>query len=122
MILNQQQKEMIARFWADMLEIEDKRELFYKELLALIPDDSEAITGRYNDCIGVDYDPDYFLLEALRACKILCLGVGYSAKGIFPYKTEMYFYSDKIEYKIGYGAPWYKLEDYFNKKAEECSK
>lgn len=73
--------EFIARWYANDLQIEDKREEFYRALLARL--DADPMITR----LFVDYDPNLPLVYALRDIGIECRGFLYSAKGIFSYKT-----------------------------------
>lgn len=92
-------QEKCAQWWADRLEIEEKRDAFKQ---ALAPKIHEKMILR------VEYDPDDILLEALHEVGIKCRGVLFSAKGIFPAKTTMKI-REQVRVKEGYGADFTPL-------------
>lgn len=96
-------KELCAQWWADRLEIEDKREDFKHALLPKIQDGMG---------LWVDYDPEGVLLEALREVGIECAGVSFSANGILPRKTGMNIYDGIVEVSEGYGCAFIILGEY----------
>lgn len=92
--------DLCAQWWADRLEIQDKREDFKNALLPKIHDDME---------LWVDYDPEGPLLHALHEAEIECQGVFFSANHILPRKTGMMIYDGLVEVKEGYGGDFITL-------------
>lgn len=96
--------EAAARYWADLLEVSDKRDALYTELLARLPKALEDIP-HFGIRLDVDYDPFDVLLEAVRATGIECRGMMFSAQGLFPSKTRTMVRRDvTFEVCEGYGA------------------
>lgn len=90
--------QIAATWWAERLEIVDKREAFRAALVAVL----EA--RPLPNSLGVDYDPDGFLWEALTRSGIDCSGSLFSARGILPAKTRMWFDNGGISVREGYRA------------------
>lgn len=95
-------KEIVAKWWSDNLEPEDKREAFREALLKRLPDEGEYSTW-------VDYDPEGPLLEALRDVGIKCAGVFFSADNLLPRKTGIIVQADGKVMLAEYGQPWVEL-------------
>lgn len=100
-MINQETAELCARWWADRLEIEERREAFRKALIPKIAEDM---------FLAVDYDPDDTLLEALHEAGIQCRGALFSARGILPEKTRMRINNSGITVNEGYGGKYMPLE------------
>lgn len=105
--MNQEAKQIAARWWADKLEIEGKREEFYQALWPKI--EPETI-------LDVDYDPCETLLYTLHEVGIRCRGVLFSARGIFPYKTTMSIRKGRVSVSDGYGSKWDVIATYQQSK------
>jgi hypothetical protein len=61
MYLDKDKKKLIARFWAEQLDLKDKKENFYNELLKILPDDSDQITGKYTNFMSAE---DRYIIDA----------------------------------------------------------
>ena len=94
-----EEKDLCAQWWANRLEIEDKRDDFKQVLMPKL---------KNGMILSVDYDPNEPLLSALLECNIKCQGVFFSAKGVFPSKVSMKIrrHNNTIVVKEGYGAPY----------------
>lgn len=95
--------EKAAQWWAERLQIEEKRPQFKAALLKIL----EQSPDWYN--LYVDYDPEDELLDAVRAAGIECTGFMFSAVGILPAKTAMRRRGDKLMSKEGYAAPYVEI-------------
>lgn len=93
-------RDICAQWWADRLQIVEKRELFKQALLPKIHDEMD---------LWVDYDPNKPLLDALHEAGIECKGFGFSAKGILPMKTGIVIRDGVAEAKVGYGGKFITL-------------
>lgn len=101
-------KETAANWWAEKLEIPEKRKEFKEALIPLIHD---------NMMLKVDYDPCDVLLEALHKVGIECFGM-FSADGILPYKTIMKIKNGTIKVAYRRGAKFEVLEPLLKKVLE----
>lgn len=99
--------EVCADWWADRLQIEDRRKLFRDALvrrLAIYGVEPKSDFG-FGIQLKVDYDPDDTLLLALKDAAIECRGFMWSAEGILPLKTRMKIYPDgRVIVQEGRGA------------------
>lgn len=91
--------EMAAQWWADRLQTGD-RERFRAVLQAKI---EMGLRLTAPVVLSVDYDPQDLMFDALREAGIGCSGRFFSADGIFPRKTMLKVYADRLEPKEGYG-------------------
>lgn len=104
---SESENQAVAQWWADRLDDQyaDYRDEFRRKLASLLDDDPSW------QRLGVDYDPDRTLREALNAAGIDCRGFLFSARDILPGKTAVLKRPDGIiEAKEGYGAEWVPLE------------
>ncbi len=99
--MSKELKGLCARWWADRLEIVEKRDDFKQALLPKIRADDMTLS--------VDYDPDDVLLEALHSVQIKCSGAFFSARGILPLKTSMNIRDGVVKVKEGYGGGYVQI-------------
>lgn len=88
----------IADYWANLFEVEDKREELHAALFRLIED------GGQDPEVSVDYDPRGLLLDAVREIGIECRGCMFSAQGLFPEKHRMIIRTGFVVVNEGYGG------------------
>lgn len=88
-----------AQWWADRLEQGDKA-LFVERLSELVRGDLEA---RGHCDLSCDYDPQDYLLDAVRYAGVDCEGNFFSARGVLPAKHSTWIEAGLIEPKEGYG-------------------
>lgn len=88
-----------AQWWADRLEQGD-RTLFVERLSELVRGDLEA-RGHCN--LHCDYDPQDYLLDAVRFAGVDCGGHFFSARGVLPAKHTTSIEVGLIKPKEGYG-------------------
>jgi hypothetical protein len=95
--------ELAAKWWAERLEIEDKRAEFEQALIAVLNENPEW------DELYTDYDPDDLLREALQRSAVNVRPALFTADDIFPYKTGIFKRQGILWGKEGYGALWYNI-------------
>lgn len=88
-----------AQWWADRLEQGDKAK-FIERLSELVRGDLEA---RGHCTLRCDYDPQGYLLDAVRAAGVDCGGYFFSARGVLPERHTTRIEIGLIEPKEGYG-------------------
>lgn len=96
-------------YWAEKLEVLEKREAFREALLRLVVREWDALSRVQlvrRVYLTVDYDPEDLLLEAVLAAGIECRGCLNSAEGIFPFKHRSKLEEGVFSVSEGRGGSW----------------
>jgi hypothetical protein len=112
--MNDAALEAAAAWWAQQLQVRQKRAEFGRELLHLLKKEWEKAeeearldpTWKPFVRLNVDYDPEGLLLDAIRNVGINCRGCMGSADGLFDRKTRSDVGAGFFSVREGYGAFW----------------
>ena len=95
--------ELAAKWWAERLEISDKRAEFEQALVAVLNENPEWKE------LYTDYDPDDLLREALQRSAVRVRRTFFTANGVLPHKTVIYKQQGILWGRDGYRGLWYNI-------------